>query len=198
MKNSAKSPAVPPSLKLAIDMGPLLVFFLSYRIFGLFEATVALIASTALALAISYAIERKIAVMPLFSGVAVAVFGGLTLLLQDETFIKMKPTLVNLLFAAILFGGTLLGRPTLKYLMQHSMQLTTDGWRTLSLRWGFFFVFLACVNEFVWRSFSTDFWVNFKVFGMLSMTVIFTLCQVPLVKRSWVEAPAEELHKESV
>lgn len=176
-----------PKLRLALDLGPLLVFFLAYKALGLLAATAALIVFTAISLAVTYILEKKIAIMPLVSGIAVTVFGGMTLLLQDELFIKMKPTLVNLLFASILLAGAYFKKPMLKYLLGEAMQLTEKGWMVLSIRWGLFFMFLAALNEFIWRNFSTDFWVNFKVFGMFTCTMIFTFSQIPLIKKYWVE-----------
>ena len=174
-------------VKLALDLGPLLVFFVAYRFAGLLAATAALIVFTMVSLAVTYALERKIAVMPLISGVAVAVFGGATLWLQDELFIKMKPTLVNILFSSVLLGGLAYGKPMMKYLLGEAMSLTERGWWLLSRNWGLYFLFLAALNEVIWRHFSTDFWVNFKVFGMFTCTLIFTACQFPLIKREWVE-----------
>jgi intracellular septation protein len=176
-----------PKLKLVLDLGPLLVFFVAYRFAGLLAATAALMVFTLASLALTYALERKIAIMPLVSGVAVAVFGGATLLLEDELFIKMKPTLVNLLFSAILLGGLAYGKPLMKYLLGEAMSLTERGWRLLSRNWGLFFLFLAALNEVIWRHFPTDFWVNFKVFGMFTLTLLFTACQFPMIKREWVE-----------
>lgn len=177
-------------IRLSLDFGPLLVFFVAYRFAGLAAATAALIAFTLAALAITYALEKRLAVMPLVSGVAVTIFGGMTLLLNDELFIKMKPTFVNLLFAATLLGGLACKKPLLKYVLGEAMQMKDEGWRKLSLRWGVFFVFLAALNEFIWRHFSTDFWVSFKVFGMFTLTLLFTASQVPLIKKYWIEPPS--------
>jgi len=174
-------------LRLALDFGPLFVFFLAYKAAGVLAATAALIACTLLSLAITYGKERRIAIMPLVSGVLVTILGGLTLFLHDDTFIKIKPTLVNLLFASVLLGGVVIGRPVLKYLLDDALQMTDVGWRKLSLRWGIFFLFLAALNEIVWRHTSTDFWVNFKVFGMFGLSMLFTFSQIPLIKRYWVE-----------
>ena len=174
-------------IKLLLDFGPLLVFFLAYRFAGLLAATAALIVFTLLSLAITYAREKQIAAMPLISGVAITILGGLTLFLHDETFIKIKPTLVNLLFAGILLGGLCFGKPLFKYVLGHAISLEDKGWRILSLRWGLFFIFLAGLNEFIWRNFPTDFWVNFKVFGMFTLTMLFTLSQIPLIKKYWIE-----------
>lgn len=177
------------TLRLALDFGPLLGFFLAYRLAGLVAATGALVAMTLLSLAIIYVYEKRLALMPLVSGIAVTVFGGLTLFLRDETFIKIKPTLVNLLFAAVLLVGVACKKPMLKFLLSDAFLLTEDGWRKLSLRWGLFFIFLAGLNEYIWRHFPTEFWVSFKVFGMLTLTMIFTLSQIPLIKKYWVEKP---------
>lgn len=187
MKNLEKNASMDAKLRLLLDMGPLLVFFVSYRFFGLFMATLLLIGATLLSLIVTYAKEKRIAVMPLFSGIAVTVFGGMTLFFQDELFIKIKPTLINVMFATILLAGVVLRKPTLKYLLGEALQLTDKGWSQLSLRWGVYFLFLAGLNEFIWRHFSTDFWVSFKVFGMFSLTMLFTLAQLPLIKKHWVE-----------
>jgi intracellular septation protein len=170
-------------MRFFLDFGPLVAFFLAYRYSGLMAATAVIIAGTLLSLAVTYAKEKKVAVMPLVTAVVVSVFGGLTLWLQDEQFIKMKPTIVNLLFATILLGGLATGRPMLKYLLGSAIQMREEGWKKLSFRWGVFFVFLAALNEVIWRHFSTDFWVNFKVFGMLTITIAFTLSQVPMMQR---------------
>lgn len=179
-------------VRLALDMGPLIVFFVAYRFAGVMAATAALIVFTALSLAITYALEKRISPMPLVSGLAVTIFGGMTLWLNDETFIKIKPTLVNLLFATILLAGVWFRRPMLKYVFAHAIHLREEGWYALSRRWGFFFIFLAGLNELVWRNFSTDFWVNFKVFGMFTCTLIFTFAQLPLMKKYLVEEKTTE------
>lgn len=176
-------------LRFVLDFSPLVVFFAIYKLTGLLPATATLIVFTLISLAITYALEKRIAVMPLISGIVITVMGALTLLLHDETFIKIKPTVVNLLFAAILLGGLYCRKSLFKYVLGHAMQLQDEGWRQLSWRWGLFFMFLALLNEIVWRNFSTDFWVDFKVFGMFSLTMLFTLLQLPLIKRFWMEDP---------
>lgn len=170
-------------LKFLLDIGPLAVFFLAYKFAGVFAATAAIMVTTIISLIVTYWIEKKIAIMPLVSGVIIAIFGTLTLMLQDEQFIKMKPTLVNLIFASILLGGIYFKKPLLKYVLESALELSDEGWRILSLRWGLFFIFLAVLNEFIWRNYPTDFWVNFKVFGMLTLTMLFTLLQIPLIKK---------------
>ncbi len=173
--------------KLVLDLAPLLVFFLTYRFFGLLEATGAIIVTTLLCLLIAYIKEKRIAVMPLVSGIAITVLGGLTLWLNDEYFIKIKPTLVNLLFSSILLGGLCFRKSMLKYVFESAMSLTEEGWKALSRNWGLYFMGLAVLNEYIWRNYSTDFWVNFKVFGMFSLSMLFMLSQLPLIKKHWVE-----------
>jgi intracellular septation protein len=180
---------VNPLLKLALEMGPLVVFFFVNARWGIFWATGIFMVAVTVALAASWVLTRKLAVMPVVTLVVVLVFGGLTLLLQDELFIKMKPTIVNSLFGAVLLGGLAFGRPLLGYVLDTVFQLDAEGWRKLTLRWGIFFFFLALINEVVWRSFSTDFWVSFKVFGIMPITIAFALSQVPLIQRHQLSAP---------
>ncbi len=169
--------------KLLVELGPLLVFFFVNSRFGIFWGTGVFIVATVVSLVASRAMFGKIAVMPLVSAFFVIVFGGLTLWLQDEQFIKMKPTIVNTIFAVILLGGLLAGHGLLRYLFGDVFRLTDEGWRQLTLRWGLFFVVLAILNEVVWRNFSTDTWVSFKVFGILPLTMLFGIAQMGLLKR---------------
>lgn len=170
------------NLKLLLDFAPLGVFFVAYKLADIMTATVALVVATLISLVIIYVAERKIALAPLISGVLVAIMGGLTVLLADETFIKVKPTLLNLAFSGILLGGVFLfNRGLLKYVLDVAISLSDAGWRLLSKRWGFFFLFLAGLNEIIWRNFSEDFWVNFKVFGMFTLTIAFALSQYKLI-----------------
>ncbi|MER0238812.1 septation protein A [Fulvimarina sp. MAC8] len=195
-----------PLLKFALELGPLLVFFFANsrgeqlaatfpaleELGGpLFIATALFMAALAISLGVSYAIQKTLPMMPLISGVVVLVFGGLTLYLQDETFIKMKPTIVNGLFAAILLGGLLFGKSLLGYVFDQAFKLNAEGWHKLTLNWGLFFVFLAIVNEVVWRNFSTDFWVAFKVWATMPITVVFMLTQFPLIKKHSLEPIGE-------
>jgi intracellular septation protein len=170
-------------LKLLLEMGPLGIFFLTNSYRGIFWGTGAFMVATAIALTTSRALFGRVPIMPMVSGFFVLVFGSLTLLLQDELFIKMKPTIVNALFAGILFGGLLFGQSLLKVLFGEVFRLREPGWRLLTFRWACFFVGLALLNEVVWRSFSTDFWVSFKVFGIMPLTLAFALSQVGLLKR---------------
>lgn len=179
----------PGWLKPTVDFGPLAAFFIAYLGGGLFVATGALIAATAVALGLSYAFARRIPPMPLVTAGVVGLFGGLTLWLADETFIKLKPTIIQGLFAVVLVGGLLLDRPLLKPLLGAAMPLDDLGWRRLSLRFALFFAVMAGLNEFVWRTQSTDFWVAFKVFGILGLTMAFTLAQVPLIRRHSMAEP---------
>lgn len=166
-----------------IEAGPLAAFVLVLARGGIYWATGAFMAATVVALAASYILERRVPIMPLVGGVFVLFFGGLTLYLQDETFIKVKPTLVNALFAVTLFGGLATGRPLLKPVFGAAFQLSDDGWRKLTWRWALFFVLMAATNEAVWRNFSTEFWAWFKLAGFLPMTFVFALAQVPLIQR---------------
>jgi intracellular septation protein len=176
--------SAPRWLKPAIDYGPLAVFFIAYVGFGLMAATAALIAASLIVLIPAWLVERRVPVIPVITAVLVGIFGGLTLWLQDETFIKMKPTIVQLLFAAILAGSVGLGRPVLKPLLGPMMPPLSDAaWRQFTLRYALFFVAMAGLNELVWRTQSTDIWVVFKVFGLSGLTFLFILSQLPYVGR---------------
>jgi intracellular septation protein len=181
-----RSPGQPPRwLKPAIDYGPLAVFFASYVSFGLMAATAALIAASLIALLLAWLLERRVPLVPLVTAAIVVVFGGLTLWLQDETFIKMKPTIVQAIFALTLLGGLAFGRPLLKPLLGPMMPPMSDrAWRQFTLRYALFFVAMAGLNELVWRTQSTDFWVTFKVFGLPALTILFILSQIPFVGRA--------------
>lgn len=169
--------------KLALDLGPLLVFFGINAAYGIFPATGAFMVAVMLSLGITWALTRSIPPMPLITAVFVIIFGGLTLYLNNDLFIKLKPTIVNTLFAVILFTGLARRQSLLKPLLDTVMDLTDEGWRLLTWRWAWFFVFLALLNEIVWRSFSTDFWISFKLFGILPLTIIFGAAQIGLMRR---------------
>ncbi|MBO6724351.1 MAG: septation protein A [Rhizobiaceae bacterium] len=201
---------ISPGLKLILEIGPLLVFFFANArgewlvnlwpmladLGGpLFVATALFMAAVAVSLIVSWLLTRTIPIMPLVSGVIVFVFGALTLWLQDETFIKMKPTIVNTLFGAVLLGGLAFGKSLLGYVFDSAFKLDAQGWSKLTWRWGFFFFFLAIANEVVWRNFSTDFWVAFKVWGIMPITFLFTISQIPLIMKHSIEGEAAETGK---
>ena len=184
----ASSNAPNPIVKLALEFAPLVLFFLANGRFGIFVATGVFMVAIVLSLAISYALMRKLPVMAVVSGVVVLVFGGLTIALHDDTFIKVKPTIVNCLFGGVLLGGLAFGRPLLPLVLDQVLTLTPAGWRKLTFRWAIFFFVLALLNELVWRNFSTEAWVNFKTFGIMPLTLIFALAQTPLIMRHGEEA----------
>jgi len=179
-----------PFLKLALEMGPLVVFFLANQKAGIFAATGLFMAAVLVSLVVSYALTRHLPVMPMVTAVVVLVFGGLTLWFHDELFIKLKPTIVNSLFGTVLLGGLWFGRPLLPLVLDTVFQLTDEGWRKLTFRWGVFFFVLAAINEVVWRTQTLDTWVNFKVFGIMPLTVAFALAQTPLILKHEVKPPA--------
>ncbi|MBN9275828.1 MAG: septation protein A, partial [Mesorhizobium sp.] len=158
----------------------------------IFIATGLFMAATVIALAASWLLVRRLPIMPLVSGIVVLIFGALTLYLQDDTFIKMKPTIINTLFGAVLLGGLAFGKSLLGYVFDEAFRLDAEGWKKLTFRWGLFFFFLAIINEVVWRNFSTDFWVAFKVWATMPITILFTACQMPLIMRHSLEEQAKK------
>ncbi len=170
-----------PTLKLVLDIGPLVLFFAANAKFGIFAATGAFMVAVLAALAFAYVKTRRIEIMPLVTAVIVFIFGGLTLILHNDTFIKLKPTIIYLLFGSALVVGLAMGKPLLGLLFDSVFDLTEEGWRKLTWRWALFFFFLAVVNEIVWRNFSTDFWVSFKLFGVVPLTFLFGALQYPLL-----------------
>jgi intracellular septation protein len=183
-------PPLNPMVKLALDLGPLVLFFAANSRFGIFAATAAFMVAVLAALLVSYALTRRLPIMPVVTAVVVVVFGGLTLILHDATFIKVKPTIIYGLFGAVLMGGLVFNKPLLGVLFDSLFHLSEEGWRRLTLRWAIFFFALAVLNELVWRSVSTDTWVAFKVFGVVPLTLVFGALQVPLLKHYAIE-PAE-------
>jgi len=197
-------PQLNPLLKLVLDLGPLVLFFLansrpalflplvspilpadvvSGERVGIFVATAVFMVAIVAALAVSYAMTRHLPVMPLVTTVIVLVFGSLTLVLHDELFIKLKPTIIYVLFGAVLLIGLAWRKPLLGMVFDSVFHLTEEGWRRLTLRWALFFFALAILNEIVWRTQSTDTWVSFKVFGVVPLTFLFAALQYPLLTK---------------
>lgn len=174
-------------VKFLTDFLPLIIFFVIYKTSKaqnpLIDATIYLVITTIIAIVISYLLTKKIAMLPLISALILGFFGALTVILHDEIFIKLKPTIINLIFAAILLYGYFTKKPLLSYILGDKVKMDQQAWLTLSLRWALFFTFLAILNEIIWRSFSTDFWVQFKVFGMMPLSLIFTISQLPFMIR---------------
>ena len=203
---------VNPILKLVLEMGPLALFFIANvkpALFNpmaerflppamfegangnVFTATSVFVPATIIALAAGLIFTRHVPIMPLVSGAFVIVFGALTLWLQDDVFIKMKPTIVNTLFGIILLAGLAFGRPLIRYVLDAAFDLQPEGWRKLTLNWGLFFLFLAVLNEIVWRNFSSEFWGAFKLFGTTPITLLFAASQVPILMKYEVKPEAE-------
>src|SRR5215510_2797232 len=208
-----EKPQLSPGLKLVLDLGPLLLFFfansrpqmfapllapflpaelLSGEHAGIFTATAVFIPAVLIALGIGYALTRHLPVMPVVTAIIVVVFGGLTLALQNETFIKLKPTIIYVLFGAVLLGGLAFGKSLLGMVFDSVFHLTEEGWRKLTVRWAAFFLVLAVLNEIVWRTQTTDLWVSFKVFGVVPLTFVFAALQYPLLTKYAAPEKAEE------
>ena len=174
----------PKWLKPAVEYGPIAVFFIAYYTSDLLTATAAIMGATAIALILSYGFERKTPMMPLLTAVVIGIFGGLTLWLKDDMFIKMKPTIIQALFGLILLGGLAFGKLFLKSVMGQMWNMTDTAWRTITVRFSGYFFAMAMINELVWRTQSTDFWVNFKVFGLMGLTFIFIISQMGFIQRN--------------
>jgi intracellular septation protein len=203
MSQETTKPVMNPILKLGLELGPLIVFFFAnargaqiaaqFPALGslggpIFIATALFMAATIISLVVSYVIARTLPIMPMVSGVVVLVFGFLTLYLQNDIFIKLKPTIINTLFGAILLIGLYFGRSFLKLVFDSAFQIDEEGWKKLTLRWGIFFLFLAVLNEVVWRNTSNDFWIAFKVWGMTPISLLFTFSQLPLIMKHSTES----------
>jgi intracellular septation protein len=185
-----KTTTLGQGLKLAVEMGPIAIFMISYNIAhrtmpdqAIFIATAIFMVATVLSIGVAWAKERRIPPMLAVTLVIVVVFGGLTLYLRDPIFIKIKPTIINCLWAFAIFGGLAVGRNIWKLLFGVAFTLTDESWKALAVRWGLFFLFLAGLNEFIWRTFSEAFWANFKFWGVLPITVLFALLQLPLLMK---------------
>ena len=202
MSDTDVKPKVNPVLKLVLELGPLVLFFFvnsrgqslidQFDLGALFPqpiflATGVFMVAMLISLAVSWVLTRHLAVMPLITGIVVLVMGGLTLWLQDDTFIKIKPTIVNLFFGGVLLTGLMFGRSLLAYVFDSAFALDAEGWRKLTLRWGLFFLVLAVLNEVVWRTQSTDFWVAFKVWGIMPLTMVFAMAQLPMMQRHMID-----------
>jgi intracellular septation protein len=185
-------PQLHPLLKLVFDLGPLVLFFAANSRFGIFTATAAFMVAVVAALAASYALTRTLPIMPVVTAIIVLVFGGLTLALHNDLFIKIKPTIIYVLFGAVLVGGLLFNKPLLGVVFDSLFHLTAEGWRKLTWRWAIFFFLLAVLNEIVWRNSSTDTWVTFKAFGVVPLTFLFGALQYPLLKKYAAEPAAQE------
>jgi intracellular septation protein len=183
MSDNIQTRELPQGLKLALDFAPLLAFFVAYKLGGVYWATGIIIALTLLSLLIGYVMTGKLAKFPLFSGILITIMGGLTLYLQNDMFVKMKPTAANLVFAGLLGGGLFAGRLFLKDLLGSSLDMPEQAWRSLTWRWAAFFLVLAGLNEFVWRTMSEATWVNFKVFGLMGLTLVFAVANAPFMAR---------------
>ena len=189
MADTTKDPEVnweelkPQLIKMALELGPLVVFFIVNSRADIFVGTAWFMGAMVLSLILSWLLLKKVALMPLVTGVVVLIFGGLTLWLHDDTFIKMKPTIVDSLFGVVLLGGLVFRVSLLRYVFGDVYKLRPEGWTVLTLRWGLFFFFLAALNEVVWRTQSTDFWVAFKVWGVMPITIVFSMLQLPLLTK---------------
>lgn len=179
-------------IKFVLDLGPLIVFFVGFRFLGIYGATAAFMIAVLLALAVGYVRERKFSPMPLFTAVLVFVFGGLTLYLKNDTFIKMKPTVLYGSVGVLLLAGLGFNRLFIKYVFAQAFDLSDEGWRKLTWRWALFAFALAVLNELVWRNYSTAIWVDFKVWAIMPLIFLFALAQTPFVlkhERRTTETP---------
>lgn len=185
----SKHKPLSPFVRLGLDLGPLVIFFIANAFGGIFVGTAVFMAVMVVAVIVGFVLERRISPMPLVTGALVLVFGGLTLWLADETFIKIKPTILYAIFAVVLAGGLAFGRTFLKALLSVTFHLPDRAWRTLTWRWAVFFAIAAIANEIVWRHTSTDMWLVFKVWVMIPLTLVFAFAQTPFLLRNQIEQP---------
>lgn len=185
-------PRINPFIKLALDFGPLLIFFAVTQTAGIYWGTGAFMVAMLIAITIGFVVERKLEPMPLFTLALVLVFGGLTLWLSNDIFIKIKPTILYTMFAAILLGGLAFGRLFIKTVLGQTLRLNDPAWRTLTWRWSAFFLVLAVLNEIVWRNVSTNTWVAFKVWAIFPLTLLFAMSQAPFISRHQIEDKASD------
>lgn len=187
--NEAKKTKESPLVRLALDLGPLVVFFAAFKFGGIYVATAVFMAASIASLAIGYMMTRRLSPMPLVTAILVLVFGGLTLYLKNDTFIKMKPTVLYAFFGIVLLGGLAFKRLFIKAVFAQAFDLSEEGWRKLTWRWGFFAFALAALNEFMWRNYSTNIWVDFKVWAIIPLVFLFALAQTPLVMKHDISEP---------
>jgi intracellular septation protein len=181
----------PQLRRSVVDFGPLLLFFVAYRLFDLYVATATVMAAAVAAVVLGYIFDRKLHPVPLVTAVIVLVFGGLTLYLNNEMFIKMKPTMIYASFGVVLLAGFWLNRPFVKYVFGTALVLNDHGWRILTWRFGLFFLAMAVLNELIWRNFSNDIWVSYHVFGAIALTLLFSLSQVPFLLKHQIEKESD-------
>jgi intracellular septation protein len=184
---SSSPKAMPPLLKLALDIGPLVVFFATYKFFDIFAATGALMVVTIVTLAVSYAMTKKVSVIPLVTAVMVMIFGGLTLWLESDWFIKVKLTIIYVLLATGMYVGLYFGRPFAKVMLDAAVELPEHCWKTLTYRTAALFLAIAGLNEFAWRLLTTDNWVTFKVIGVPVIMFAFFMAHAPFILRNEIK-----------
>ena len=176
-----------PALKMTLELGPIALYFVVYRLYGLLPATATMMVTVLVTLGVSWAMLRRVPIMPLVTAGIVLVFGGAALITGDKTFAKVKLTVLYAAFSAALFYGLMSGKPILKVVFDEALHLTEEGWRKLTWRWALFFLALALVNEAVWRNVEEATWVNFKTFGIMPLTVLYALAQTPLITRTMLK-----------
>lgn len=189
MTDTAPKKHLDPLPKLVLDIGPLLLFFFANSYGGIYFATGLFMVAIVITLGISYYLIRRLPIMPVVTALIVMVFGALTLCLQNDTFIKLKPTILYVMFAVVLLAGLATGRPLFQVVLDGAFHMKQEGWKKFTLNWALFFLVMAVVNEFVWRTFTTDQWVAFKTFGFLPITLLFAVSQAPLMAKYAIKAP---------